>query len=352
MNHAGHWQGTISIGTPPQNFSVIMDTGSSALLLPGANCTTCGTHSKFDPSLSATFGNLPNSANDYQILFGTWGDSTAMPKSAGPMCHYQTETVSLGDKKVDKYPFILCDEYPDFMASMAPDGILGLGIDGIYWNLSLAEPIFSTYFVPGTPDQGQLTLGGTDESLYEGEIVQVPLDEGATNWYGSWTAGVSAIFFDDKVAVNSANGGSPVTDNLAILDTGTASILGPDSATVADLYSQISSEIQPIDDYGTWGAPCQTLDRVAVDVTFTLSSQAGQAFNVTVPKESFNLGESTGEPGICQAVFIHSVRPSGIFGLLYQGKSSWIIGSPMLKQYYTVWNPKDMQMGFATPKWT
>jgi len=121
----------------------------------------------------------------------------------------------------------------------------------------------------------------------------------------------------------------------------------PDVATATDLYSQISSEIVQLDGIGSWGAKCEIVDKVAADFTFTLG-QGEQLFNATVPKEFFNLGPFPGMPGICQAVFEHF--DTNFFAGLVDNRPVWLLGAPLLKHYYTVWNALDNTLGFATPK--
>ncbi|XDB65873.1 hypothetical protein AB1E18_019183 [Capra hircus] len=54
--------GTIAIGTPPQEFTVIFDTGSSDLWVPSIHChsPSCLTHNLFNPHKSTTFRLLDN----------------------------------------------------------------------------------------------------------------------------------------------------------------------------------------------------------------------------------------------------------------------------------------------------
>ena len=62
--------GTIGIGTPPQPFSVIFDTGSSNLWVPSVACDQpgCVTHTRFDSHLSSSYS---TNGSLFGIRYGT-----------------------------------------------------------------------------------------------------------------------------------------------------------------------------------------------------------------------------------------------------------------------------------------
>ncbi|NXI57003.1 PEPC protein, partial [Chloroceryle aenea] len=140
--------GEISIGTPPENFLVLFDTGSSNLWVPSTYCQTpaCVNHARFNRSLSSTFSGTDAS---YTLRYG-FGD---VPVALG------YDTVTIQNIIINNQEFGLSlDEptrpfyYLDF------DGILGMAYPGIgiggYNTLmqnmlqqnQLAEPIFSFYY--------------------------------------------------------------------------------------------------------------------------------------------------------------------------------------------------------------
>ena len=57
LHSHGYFSAELTLGTPPQRFSLIVDTGSSITALPCAECTRCGEHAnpRFEPSKSRTY---------------------------------------------------------------------------------------------------------------------------------------------------------------------------------------------------------------------------------------------------------------------------------------------------------
>ncbi|KAI6689090.1 hypothetical protein NL676_025918 [Syzygium grande] len=53
----GYYTTRLSIGTPPQEFALIVDTGSTVTYVPCSNCQQCGKHQdpRFQPQLSSTY---------------------------------------------------------------------------------------------------------------------------------------------------------------------------------------------------------------------------------------------------------------------------------------------------------
>ncbi|KAH8657972.1 aspartic peptidase domain-containing protein [Xylariales sp. PMI_506] len=347
------WYSTFAIGTPPQYLTLLWDSGSPAVLIPESNCTTCGTHTLFDPSKSSTYEPL---YEPFDIEFATGADSIPFTVPEGASGWFITDTVAIGDFVVENQVILLADVYAAALDDMPIDGILGIGIppDDLswYWNLynsgQLDSPKFSFYIPAGEENGAEITLGGIDDTKYTGEIEYLAVDADASNSQGGFVYDTPSIFLNGQPFTNTSTSGQGFSTVYSYLDTGTAFIEIADFATTQNIYAQISPEITQIDPAGAWGAPCDKLNAVAPDITFTLTSGdsgTGQ-LNVTLPKEYFNLGEYPGQPGICQAVFNN---PLPDVSIPTDGPQLWVIGSPLIKAYYTVWDGIDLEVGWAKP---
>lgn len=230
--------------------TVLWDTGSDQLLLPRSTCTTCADKTLFDSSKSTTFSNKPGTRQN--PLFSTGADSIPFTVPEGASGLTVHDKIALGDFVVASQEFVLCDKYAAALDVMPIDGIMGLGPlssgteKSWYWNLYaqgvLDSAVFSFYTPAGDLEGGELTLGGIDETKYEGSL-------NYTTFSGSgFTLAQSSILINGKAFTGTSAQGA------AILDTGTAFMQTPSYAVAKQLYAQISPKITQIDKAGAWGA--------------------------------------------------------------------------------------------------
>ncbi|ROV99513.1 hypothetical protein VMCG_06363 [Cytospora schulzeri] len=350
------WYTTISVGTPPQQFNVLIDTGSQGLVLPASNCTSCSPQTLFEPSKSSTFSWMPDESG--QVLFSTGGDTIPFSAEQGAHCTVVTDIASLQGLAATSYKFYLCDQEGPALSSMPNiDGILGFGIQdnsgqSLLWALYdeglLDDPVFGIYTPSGQATGGQLTVGGVDDTKFDGELVWLDLDPLSVD-HDIWAMDVQTIFVSGEqlmVASNDSVAKKPYPQSLTVLDTGTSFMMAPDYETARDIYAQISPRIYQIDPVGTWGAPCSDMEEITAELTFLFGYDGATQLNVTIPSNSFNLGPYPGEDGVCQAV-INNYQSSNLND---DGRGVWICGSPLLKHYYTAWNGLDLRTGFAALK--
>ncbi|KAM3500026.1 hypothetical protein MY11210_009557 [Beauveria gryllotalpidicola] len=334
------WYTEIEVGTPPQKFNVIFDTGSYDLLICKKNSfnmclgnyTSTGKPRLFDSDKSSTFNQQPNKTDIFG--FGTGFDSVPVELEVNGVI--VTDKVGIAGYAVDQQQFLLCDKYPELMADLPFDGIMGISVEGVsylpsnkpwYWALyesgQLDSPEFSLYYPAGKEEGAEMTLGGTNPERYKGNIHKVKLNDEYPYF----------VVNQPSLAINGRPLAAAVNQE-AILDSGTSYFSAPNK-TVSAFYKAISPKIKQLN-HEAWGVECDIIESIAVNITFTFGL-GNQAFNATMPKESFNLGPYEGKPGICQTVLSSIDTLGGMF----------LLGAPLLKHYYTVWDGHNMEIGFA-----
>ncbi|KAL4255013.1 peptidase A1 family protein [Abortiporus biennis] len=119
------WFGNLTVGTPPQTFTVVFDTGSSTLEVPGIQCgTACENQRTFAPSKSSTFVDGGLTGN---VTFGTGvGVDPVIGDNWQLSLRSATDTVSVGGLSVDSVNFYLITNQTPTFASDPFDGIQGM----------------------------------------------------------------------------------------------------------------------------------------------------------------------------------------------------------------------------------
>ncbi|KAI1336062.1 aspartic peptidase domain-containing protein [Xylariaceae sp. FL0016] len=253
------WYSTISVGTPPQNFSILWDTGSSDLLIPRDNCTNCGKHALFNPANSSSFSNIPNGA--VAIPFVSGGDS--VPRSQGETARGRVvyDNVTIGPLGYSDQAFVLCEQYTAALSQLQVDGIIGLAPmnvthvneTSLFWNLWTASqlkfPFYSLYLPSGQLHGGQITLGGTDTSKYVGDITWIDLDPNQYKFYRTWALNHAGLY-TNGASISRFTNGQLMPPTASLLRTGSAFIQTPDYGTAEAIYAALSPNITQIDPAG------------------------------------------------------------------------------------------------------
>nr|ABY87034.1 pepsinogen A1 [Epinephelus coioides]ABY87036.1 pepsinogen A1 [Epinephelus coioides] len=305
------YYGVISIGTPPQSFSVIFDTGSSNLWVPSVYCSSqaCQNHRKFNPQQSSTFkwGDQPLS-----IQYGT-GSMTG---------HLAIDNVEVGGITVQNQVFGISRTEAPFMAHMTADGILGLAFqtiaadnvvpvfDNMVKQGLVSQPLFSVYLSSHGEQGSEVVFGGIDSSHYTGQVTWVPL--------------TSATYWQIKMDGVKINGQTVACAGgcQAIIDTGTSLIVGPTN----DINNMNSWVGASTNQYGESTVNCQNVGSMP-EVTFTLNGH-----DFTIPASAYvsqnYYGCNTG------------------FG---QGGSDqlWILGDVFIREYYVIFDAQARYIGLA-----
>ncbi|KAL6573831.1 hypothetical protein OROHE_001373 [Orobanche hederae] len=213
--------GEIGIGTPPQKFTVIFDTGSSNLWAPSAKCyfsVPCYFHSKYKSSQSSTYKKNGKSA---AIRYGTGAISG----------FFSEDDVIIGDLVVKGQEFIEATREPGITFLVAKfDGILGLGFKEIsvgnatpvWYNMVkqglVKDPVFSFWLNRNLQEEegGEIVFGGVDPNHYKGKHTFVPVTQ-----KGYWQFDMGDVLIDGKESGYCSGGCS------AIADSGTSLLAGP-----------------------------------------------------------------------------------------------------------------------------
>lgn len=331
----------VKVGTPPQSFEVIYDTGSSNLWIPKAQsvCTEPFTlimpdFHKFPP-ISFTTVHKKGLITEESSTFKKTDENMSIRYGSGAVeGKFCTDTVTLAEnlEVKNQYFAIVKDCDPMGLAYKMGkfDGILGMGFDGlavghkktVFSNAVdqqvVDKSIFSFYLADNKGDSklshdSELTFGGYDPKHMEGELEWFPLSR--------------ALYWEIKV--NSMKVGNfDVGTVSGVVDTGTSLMAGPVEAVqkIADMV-------------GAWTLPFLPVHPIACSKAKSMPDMTLEIDGKILTVKGENLVLKNPLTDTCVL---------GIVGL--PNIPFWILGDVFLRQFYTVFDMGNERVGFAVAK--
>lgn len=315
VHKTAYW-GAMTLGTPPQPFKVIFDTGSGNLIVPSASCNVpgCRPHKKYESSKSSSSKAISNENGETssEITFGTG-------EIAGDF--YQ-DRLCMGesDMCIGANFIAATSESTEPFRSIPFDGIMGLGFKDLSMGdgFNIIDELAGTGHLPSgqiafylTDDQdSEVTFGGFRPEYLASDILWAPV-----NKQSYWQVSIDDITFND-VPQKLCGSGCQVA-----VDTGTSMLAGP-----SDLVDKLSDMVNAKEDCSNFAAlpklgfqigstvlnlkPDDYMDRSSSDCSFSL-----MALDVPPPK-----------------------------GPLF------IFGDPFLRRFVTIFDRQAVRVGFAVAK--
>ncbi|KAL7280237.1 hypothetical protein ACG7TL_006656 [Trametes sanguinea] len=286
------WTGTISIGTPAQNFTIDFDTGSADLWVGSSSCSTCRRHNTYNPSRSSTSDSQPGT---FEIAYQ---DGTS---ASGPI---YTDTVTVGGATVTGQFFSAVTNEAKQLTEDPEDGLLGLGLTAL--SSMNKDPFFVTAVKQNAVQEGvfafklgqsgsELYIGGTNSRLYEGSI---EYHDVVTTDKGYWQIGGASALL---------NGRNFASNLETIIDSGTT-LMAAEPSVVDQFYGSIRG-----------------------------SGYDEESGYYTFPGDDFSLGET--RSGGCAGALVGAD--------LQMPNNVWLLGDTFMKNVYTAFSVDDNAVGFA-----
>jgi hypothetical protein len=325
--HKPAYYGSIMVGSPPQQFSVIFDTGSGNVIIPDSSCAYhgCMNHDKFEADDSNTAKDINL---DGSLVSGDFRDMVTITFGTGEIDGvYLSDKMCVAKSACTPMRFIASTRQTSApFAHLEFDGIVGLGFpalaEGEGFNLlsemvkdgTLPQHMFAIYLKEG---DDEITFGG-----YRKERLQNPNNifwTPVTKEY-YWQMEVTDMYAGEKatgLCQSIFHGPCQVA-----VDSGTNLLAGP-----TEMYHQLQQKVHIAPD-------CSNFDTLP-DLGFMVR---GTKLNVK-PQDYVSRTQMVG--GAHCELFFLPLDLAPPHGPLF------ILGEPFFKSYYTIFDVANKRLGFG-----
>lgn len=319
--HKMAYFGKLTVGTPPQEFSVVFDTGSGNLIVPGANCDSeaCKLHNRFDYRQSSSLeavncdGTPVNGDTDeITITFGTGhitGNCLQDEICVGTAC---STGAFISSTDESEQPF----------SSFSFDGVLGLALlsmsqgpsfcmmQRLTGSNALRMPLFSVFLSDSDRETSEITFGDVKQEHMASELFWVPV----TGVAGYWEVQIEDITFDKDPQ-------SLCEDCRVAVDTGTSQLAGP-----AHVIHALAKRLNVKTDCSNY----ESLPRLGFII-------GGRILSL----DPFDYVEKSGSYCDVSLMNLDVPPPKGPL---------FVFGIPFLQKYYSVYDFPNSKVGFAVAR--
>lgn len=316
-----------TLGTPPQNMRLHIDTGSSDLWVNVANSTLCASRSA--PCIGGTYN--PSRSSTYQYVNSRFNISYVDGSSASG--DYVTDTMGFGGVSLQNFQFAVGQ------VTTSRQSVLGIGYaasevlateagGASYANLPIAlvesgrinRNAYSLWLNDLDASTGTILFGGVNTAKYQGPLQTVPIYATSRGRYAAFIVALSSLSLNGT-NITSSNLPSPV-----VLDSGSTLSRVPDD--IAELiYNTLG--ITWDSSLGAGFAPC-VFRNLNADLEFGFSG-----LKIKVPFNELFL-DYTDAYG--RAAYLRNGQRACLFGI---GPSLGIIpilGDTFLRSAYVVFD--------------
>jgi saccharopepsin len=386
--HKSAYFGELTVGDPPVTFTVVFDTGSGHLILPSTYChsETCKVHTRYRRSMSNTAKDIdydgtivePGQPRDQiTISFGTGevtgvfvedvvclGEKKELVQALadhgvnGDEDSFENETERLPEGCVRLRMIASTDMSQDPFESFNFDGVMGLGLDGLsqapefnfldvmaqnsHLQAGTAPQTFSVFLGDGEAEESEISFGGWKQEHLTGTLGWsnvVKPEEG--HWMiqikSLKVAGETLSFCDDG-------------ECRAVVDTGT-SLLAVPTDIFPELYELLKHSAHRSGECGVSGIGYD-LDIELDNFTVSLGpkdyarpeareSEFDQPWQQALSKTEFDANSRIRNDVMCKPMLMSMDLPAPL------GPKLFILGEPVLRKYYTVYDGKEKRVGFG-----
>jgi len=343
--HVSEYYGKIAVGSPPQLFDVVFDTGSGNVVLPTVKCTedVCVRHRRFESKASKTAVQLAYEDETPLMAGQTDRDTTSITYGTGKLTgEYVRDDMCMGMGKgacasVDFLGVTTESRFP--FIQLPFDGIFGLGLEGlsagpnfnfvnrISSGKAFKNPMFAFFLRDLKADEdSEITFGGyREEMIADGKMHWLPVAKDEATDKGYWLVTMRDIIVD----------GTPLkicddfSDNpkcQVAMDTGSSLTMGPPS--------QMQTLLEAIG----LKEDCSNAHHLPT-LRLQMEGVGGEIVEMVLEAKDYaEVAEDS-----CATGFQAMELPP------YLGPM-WVFGQTVLRKYYSVYDPKDWRVGIGLAK--